>query len=350
MSTNHSPEYFLNQESFKNWVLGQNEDDCQFWDAWVKNNPNDVPVAMLAARMLTGISTDNSDIRSSEIEEEWMKLKSRIEQAENGQFIQHSIFPKWVKYAAAAMLLVAIGWLIRYLATPVEVNYATNYSAKKNIELSDGTEIVLNANSNLTTRSTWKFAAPREIWLDGEAYFKVKSHENNPVLKNFVVHTRDLDVHVVGTQFNVNTRKQSTKVYLEEGKVRLSLKKSVTTEDVMMDPGDMVNYSAVAKDKGVVKEKKPAEVAVSWKSGYFTFDKTPIREAIQMVEATHGFRIEVSNPALLDEVISGKVPSHDINELLQSMSKLFSLEYEIDGKNILLKENGKVSKNAAAKP
>ena len=80
MSMQNSTEYFLSQESFKNWVLGQNEEDCRYWDAWMKENPDQMPAAVLAAQIYTGLQSGRSEISQLEIQSEWLKLKSRIEE------------------------------------------------------------------------------------------------------------------------------------------------------------------------------------------------------------------------------------------------------------------------------
>lgn len=338
MSNQLSPEYFLEQDSFKNWVLGQNEADCKYWDNWVKENPDQLSAAVLAAQIYTGISSGPSNVSPEEVKAEWQKLKSRIEGESKSDSTKVIAITWWWKSVAAAIVLMAFSWMGYFLYNPAIENYTTAFSNKKTISLSDGTEIILNANSHLTTKNLWRFAPPREIWLDGEAFFKVKSHPEDDELKQFVVHTKDLDVRVVGTQFNINTRKNGTKVYLNEGKVQLSLKENPGVNTLDMVPGEFVGYSSDAPVKSTVKKVLPSEAVTSWKSGYFSFDHTPLKEVIEIVEATHGIKISVSNPALLEETITGKVPSENINELVKSMTRLFNLSYTMKGSELILQE------------
>ena len=337
MSSKNSPDFFLAHESFKNWVLGQNEEDCKYWDSWVKENPDQLSCSMLAAQIFTGITAGPGTISNEEIKVEWHKLKAKIDSTELSKPAKEASNGWWWK-SAAAVLLASAAWLSYYLYNPAVVSYATGFSHKKTISLSDGTEIILNSNSHLTTKSSWKLATPREIWLEGEAYFSVKSHPDNPELKQFVVHTKDLDVKVVGTQFNVNTRKNETLVYLDEGKVQLSLNEVHDKNTVVMNPGDLVGYSSELRTKKEVRKNIAAEPITSWKSGYFSFNHTPLSEVIELVESTHGITIKVSNPALLKETITGKVPSENINELVKSMTHLFNLSYTMKGSELILQE------------
>jgi transmembrane sensor len=339
MSMQHSPEFFLAQDSFKNWVLGQNEEDCHYWDTWLKANPDQIEPAMMAARMVTGLPTHAPALSASEIQTEWNKLKFRIDHTTQSTSGRQVWFAQFWRVAAAAIFLIGTGFLGFYISQPEVHSYATDFSSKQTIVLTDGTEITLNANSQLTTRTTWKFAPAREIWLEGEAYFKVKSHPENASLRQFVVHTKDLDVRVIGTQFNVNTRRLKTRVYLDEGKVQLALKAPIPDNTLMMSPGEYVDYSRKDNRKGEVQKKVlPPEVVTSWKAGYFTFDHTPLKDVIEVVESTHGIKIHVSNPALLEETITGKVPSEDINELVRSMTRLFNLSFSQKGDDLYLSE------------
>ena len=79
MSNENSLDFFLEQQSFKNWVLGQNESDCKYWDNWVKENPDQLSNAVLAAQLYTGLDMSPNKISNDEITSEWQKLKARID-------------------------------------------------------------------------------------------------------------------------------------------------------------------------------------------------------------------------------------------------------------------------------
>lgn len=64
--------------------------------------------------------------------------------------------------------------------------------------LADGTIVWLNGGSKLVYDNDFN-GATREVHLDGEAYFHVTKKDNQP----FIVHTGGVDIHVLGTVFNV---------------------------------------------------------------------------------------------------------------------------------------------------
>ncbi|MBK8505327.1 MAG: FecR domain-containing protein [Saprospiraceae bacterium] len=99
--------------------------------------------------------------------------------------------------------------------------YTAGFGERQKIVLPDGSAVDLNANSSLRLGSQW-VEGIQEVWLEGEAYFEVEKNLSKGV--KFTVHTNGPDVEVVGTHFNVDSRKEETRIYLEEGKVCLILK------------------------------------------------------------------------------------------------------------------------------
>ena len=55
-----------------------------------------------------------------------------------------------------------------------------------------------------------------------------------------------------------------------------------------------------------------------------------------MVYETHGVRIMVEDSSLLGETISGRVPNSNVDELVNSISKLFNLKYSRNGSGVRL--------------
>jgi len=137
MSNKFSPDYFLSQESFKNWVLGLNEADCRSWDEWLKNHPDEQPTAMLAARIFTELHSASQVVSESEIMAEWQKLKTRIESEET--VTSQSNYGWLWKSAAAAVVFMVFGWLGYFVSQPAEDSYTTGFGRKRVIKISDGT-------------------------------------------------------------------------------------------------------------------------------------------------------------------------------------------------------------------
>ena len=87
------------------------------------------------------------------------------------------------------------------------------------VTLSDGTRVMLNANSTLEYPASFDDAEVREVRLKGEAHFEVTKNPHRP----FVVKAGEMQTQVLGTIFDVKAyRKDAPKVTLMEGKVKVS--------------------------------------------------------------------------------------------------------------------------------
>lgn len=101
--------------------------------------------------------------------------------------------------------------------------------------LSDGTQVFMNAESRL--RFPVKFSdAERLVKFEGEAYFSVAKNADSP----FIIKTGDLEVAVLGTEFNLRAYKDETEIVttLVSGKVQV--RDEENTRDIA--PGEQVVY------------------------------------------------------------------------------------------------------------
>lgn len=91
---------------------------------------------------------------------------------------------------------------------------------KKELVLPDGSQIVLNACSQLQYPTEF-VGNIRDVQLNGEAYFKITSDPQKP----FQVQTAAFQIEVLGTEFNVKSypHDQIQSVEVEEGKVQVKL-------------------------------------------------------------------------------------------------------------------------------
>lgn len=130
------------------------------------------------------------------------------------------------------------------------------------LELSDGTKIWVNANTYLVYPVAFN-GDKREIYVEGEIYLEVFPDAKRP----FLVKTKKMDVHVLGTSFNVSVREADPEVsvVLVEGKVNVKVSNQAET---ILKPKEM--FSCI----GEKTEIKTVDVTnyISWKDGTYTFD------------------------------------------------------------------------------
>lgn len=235
----------------------------------------------------------------------------------------------WFAVAAAITVSTCIGLLLgkNYI---LYQNYQTTFGEIEKIELSDGSQIILNANSSLRVPRFGFGNTIREVLLTGEANFSVKHTIDN---RRFIVKTRkNFEIEVLGTEFNVNARQKDAKVVLNKGKIQLRYKDGRIAKKITMKPGDLV----VIDQKGHVnlKEVPQPQNFSAWKEQRFVFDETSLKEVATMIEENFGLTINFREEFLAKRTISGTFHAENADELLQVIAELLEINYNRQNNNV----------------
>ncbi|MDO7845496.1 FecR domain-containing protein [Hymenobacter sp. M29] len=251
-----------------------------------------------------------------------------------------TVAPMWRRWAAAAAvagtLLAGGGWLYSHRAAAPQ-EYATAYGQTSTLQLPDGSSVTLNGHSTLRYPTAWVPGKPREVWLDGEAYFAVQHQADN---QRFVVHTLGgFSVEVLGTKFTVVQRRTQGRVVLLSGKVRVSFDDK-RQPDVVLAPGDLVDTreTAPAKLEVTARRNVPTAPYASWKDNMLVLDGTTIAELANRLEDTYGLQVIVATPELNERKVTGTVPVQDLDVLLQSLEETFHIRAVRQGNRLTLTE------------
>ncbi len=230
--------------------------------------------------------------------------------------------------AAATVLLVAsMTW---FLARP-DGNWQiveTAYGEWRSIELPDGSVVKLNAHSLLKYRQNSSFVQSREVHLEGEAFFDVSKMDNAP----FSVVTKDLEIEVLGTAFNVNSRGEATEVFLEHGGVKLDL----GTEIELLEPGDFLSYSS--KNQLLVKKLRevPADEHTSWKDGVKIMKDATVDEILGEIEDIYGLDIVITRKNLLSKIKTVAVPMDKLEVTIPILEKTLNSQVTRKGDKLII--------------
>jgi ferric-dicitrate binding protein FerR (iron transport regulator) len=220
-----------------------------------------------------------------------------------------------------------------------KVTYATGYGEVREVMLPDSSMITLNANSVLTYEDFWAENNTREVWIQGEAFFKISQMDTLYVppdlkqYKSFIVHTDEMDVKVLGTQFNVQTRREKTSVTLNSGKVALRLHKSKEKEPLILLPGDNVTYDQSLQI--LTRSQVEPEKYSAWRFGKIIFDKVSLYEVALKIEDQYGVKVIFTDPQIAQQEFVGSVPSDNVDALITSISRLYHLEVVKKGNTII---------------
>ncbi|PSL19553.1 FecR family protein [Chitinophaga ginsengisoli] len=188
------------------------------------------------------------------------------------------------------------------------------------IELSDGTEVHLNASSTLR----FPFIFPgrtREVYLEGEAFFTVAHDPKHP----FIVHTGTTSVIALGTEFNVNSYDHNI------------ITTSLVTGSVVTDVGDSLDvtlkpgYEAIYRPGERFKVKRFDEnVTLGWRDGIFRFQNKPLDNIIPVMKRWFGLKVSFATPGMADQLISGDLDKDKpVTDFLNDICREKGLDYKI---------------------
>lgn len=313
---------FLEDESFVAWVKRSNPEDVAFWDQWLLDNPGKRELADEAATIISGILFAPKTTSDAQVESALEKLNRKVDQhgatSSRWKSPYNDRAKGWIA-AACIALIIAMTFALQSVLQTKEIVYRTAFGEQLDIKLSDGTLVILNANSTLTLPTN----NPRYVRLEGEAFFEV---EKKPSTKaKFLVHTEDLVIEVLGTAFNVNNRLEKTQVVLEEGVIQLNLKNG---EQKTMAPGDLISYSAKSNQVVESRQKVRAELHTSWKDGTLLFENISLQKAMKKIQETYGMQAIFQNPEVAARKITLAVPTRNLDICIVAFEKALNIDIE----------------------
>jgi len=250
--------------------------------------------------------------------------------------------------------------------------------SRSQVELPDGTLVSINAGSNLYYRSSFG-QETREVWLEGEAYFKVTKGSSIP----FTVNAKDVTIKALGTEFNV-------KAYPEEKTVQTTLvnglvvvrqtntdddskeivlkpKQSVTifeqtateniekVDDITLPATNqmlktensesnevtvnLMTDNTVLTDKTVLKDNIKTELYTSWKDTRWVFESEPLSDLAMKLQRRYDVQIIIADDALKQYPFNGILADETLEQVLEIMKSIAPINYTIRKKTVTLSIN-----------
>lgn len=193
------------------------------------------------------------------------------------------------------------------------------------VTLSDGTKVMLNANSTLEYPASFDDAEVREVRLKGEAHFEVTKNPHRP----FVVKAGEMQTQVLGTIFDVKAyRKDAPKVTLMQGKVKVS---NADTE-VEMRPGQTATLQS---DKIVVSKASPS--ASDWLEGDFDMDQVTLAEAMSDIGAWYNKTVVFQSQANMGKLIHFRFSRRaSLQEIITALNEMGVAKVRIEKGKIMV--------------
>ena len=207
--------------------------------------------------------------------------------------------------------------------------------------LPDGSVVVLSQNSSLVYDRSFD-QARREVYLHGEAFFKVK----RDVTKPFVVHAGDLVTEVLGTSFRIRQNEQvkKTEVSVLTGKVSVYAREDNPDRErngVILTQNQRVLYDAVTRNivPTLVEDPLP-RVPVEQVRTALVFQEVPLEEVLSQLTQLYGIEFVISNPKSKACHITADLNGLSLFTQLELICKSIDATYEKRGTVVFVNGDG----------
>lgn len=374
---------FIEDPRFVEWVFRPAPAINQYWERYIQLHPEEKNELLELKQRMGELKFSNDALSMEEKSELAHLVVKRIDRDQNQNKIRTMLRPL-LKYAAVAIIFATIGGLAVYLNVDKEsvyhqlagqiieipssnqgpllitssgenvnlrksnssVDYSKTgaivlnndsviraasdvpsvmnqlvipYGNQSRVVLSDNSVVWLNSGSRLVYPTLFQ-GKTREVLLFGEAFFEVSKNEDKP----FVVKTSDIEIKVLGTQFNVSAYAEDKLIQtvLKEGSVEIRKNNSRLFDSrIVLKPNQMASFSKISN------ETKLYDVDVNyytlWTRGLLSFDDMDFNRVLKKVERFYNISIDFSEPILASIHISGKLDlKQKREEVLEYLEKV----------------------------
>lgn len=320
-------ESLVASDAFQKYCLAPEQSDIQYWENWLKSNHKEKEVFYQAKKLVNSLSLQLVD---EEIQDEFQSLQSKLHQvtphetliedrtntrSTKVKSLQRRSFIFRMVGVFLMLVMAFAGWMMWNPASLQMVT--TDFGKTKTLQLQDGSEVMLNANSSIRFAENWDEKEIREVWLKGEAFFKV-SHSDQ---QKFIVYTEKGKVEVLGTEFNVMQREADLEVTLVTGKVQLELPNKTK---INMQPNDQVRIT----NKTIDQTQIDIKTVIDWKDNKMIFKNASIQNIIHRIENNFGWQVELKNQKILKRKINASIPENNPKLLLEALSEIYDLKIQ----------------------
>ncbi len=211
---------------------------------------------------------------------------------------------------------------------------STKSGSKSKIELPDGTQVWLNAESKLTYRKDFGNKL-REVTLSGEAFFDVKRDVDHP----FIIHTTSLDLKVLGTAFNVRSyaNEKTSEATLIRGSIEVTIRNS-PDKKIVLKPSEKITFqNNVLEDKKLSAKQTIVSSSIFWvdklnlknndstlieatfTKNYLAFDNETLEDIALKIEHWYNVKVIIVDDELRKGNYSGDFKNESLTKVMEAL-------------------------------
>lgn len=222
----------------------------------------------------------------------------------------------WIGWATTAILLISLAPFLWHGITGSEQEWHTQRGEFQEIQLADGTLLMLDTATQVTVRQNW---FKRHILLHkGEIYLDVA-----PDWRSFQVDTADIGIRDIGTRFSVRNIAQHLAVQVAEGAVEIRHAGGHTR----LHAGETVTRNPELSSRWIQNKLRGADIA-PWRQGFLIFNAQPLDTVLHELARYHDVWFDLTDPALAARQVSGRFRLNELEPSLRILAATLQLEIE----------------------
>lgn len=193
------------------------------------------------------------------------------------------------------------------------------YGTHKEVLLTDGTIVKLNAGSSLSFPKSFS-DDKRNVTLQGEAFFDVAKNPDKP----FIITSGAITTTVLGTSFNIRAFPNADVVVtVVTGKVKVT---NDINEAVFLEPGQQANCMNVTNK--LIGREVEVEHYLAWQHHELYFDHQKLALVLEELKRTYDVSFVIENAKLLDQTIKTSYKDESIITVMEDLKFILDINYK----------------------
>ena len=346
--SHYTTEDFLENDSFRCWVLSPTPELDLFWNGVITENPEKSVSIKKAKLMLTTMELRFKETLPEEfIRQDIRNIMQRATKVVNPASVEpavRSLSFNWLKIAASILLFVGAGWwFLQRDRTGSFVIKTNDTDAAMTILLEDSSVVILQKGGSLSYPAHFTMNK-REVKLQGEAFFEISKNPDKP----FLVYANETVTKVWGTSFTIRAfeNDNTVRVAVKTGKVSVyslnkpeSNTKKTDNGEVYLLPNEQVTFNRTEQKLSKTVSKNSVEAQQTAKTE-LVYEDTPVSEILQNLEENYGIDIIFDQKLLSGCLLNTQFKGEYLNQKLLTICKAIGATYEITNGKITITAKG----------
>jgi len=229
---------------------------------------------------------------------------------------------------------------------------STKPGSKSKIQLPDGSQVWLNADSRITYDEN--FRGPfREVQIMGEAYFDIAKDKDHP----FIIHANSIDVKILGTSLNIRSyaNEKSTAAVLIHGSIEVTLRNSPDKKIILQPNEKLVVQNGkmqIMKDtltrhkvadlpvmtlaKAHFQEKDSIAMDILWMKNKLAFDQETLEAVARKIERWYDVKVTIKDDRLKHTEYSAVFEDESLRQVMEALQITGNFNYVISKKEVII--------------